>query len=102
VSCPQDKSNIAERLNIEQNIKIYKDYIKWSCAEISLAEYITHLLDKLNLERFKTYKYNELSGGMQRRLSLLLTLIQTPRVLILDEVTANVDPSLKHEIWEVI
>ena len=39
---------------------------------------------------------------MQRRLSLLLTLIQVPKILILDEVTSNVDPSLKHEIWDVI
>lgn len=35
-------------------------------------------------------------------MSLLISLLQTPRVLLLDEISANVDPKLKHDIWDVL
>ena len=42
------------------------------------------------------------SGGMRRRLDLAASLVNNPRVLILDEPTTGLDPAARNSLWEVI
>ncbi len=42
---------------------------------------------------------SDLSGGMQRRVSLASTLVHRPRFLVLDEPTVGVDPDLRAQMW---
>ena len=79
-----------------------KNQIKWEQKQITFDQYSDYLLAKLKLNNKKYYSFKQLSGGMKRRLSLILTLLQIPKIAIFDEVTANVDPELKHEIWDVL
>ncbi|VVC43842.1 ABC transporter-like,P-loop containing nucleoside triphosphate hydrolase,AAA+ ATPase domain,ABC [Cinara cedri] len=41
-----------------------------------------------------------LSGGQCRRVSLAVTLLHNPKIIILDEPTVGIDPVLRHEIWQ--
>lgn len=45
---------------------------------------------------------SNLSGGMKRMLMLIRALIQKPRLLILDEPTANLDIEIRKTIWEIL
>ena len=52
----------------------------------------TELLTLVNLDDVKNKKIREYSGGMKQRLLLAQALLNNPRVLILDEPTAGLDP----------
>ncbi|EOT34556.1 ABC transporter ATP-binding protein [Enterococcus durans] len=56
----------------------------------------THLV---NLTKFLDKPVKTYSGGMKRRLSLAITLLSNPDLLILDEPTVGIDPSLRISIW---
>ena len=53
---------------------------------------VTSLLRKVNLIEHRHKKVKELSGGMKRRLGIAQALIHDPKVLIVDEPTAGLDP----------
>ena len=55
-------------------------------------ERIDYLLNKVNLDSHRRKKVKELSGGMLRRLGIAEALLHEPRILIVDEPTAGLDP----------
>ncbi|MCM3693522.1 ABC transporter ATP-binding protein [Neobacillus niacini] len=62
-------------------------------------ERIAYAADLVNLKADLKKKVQNYSGGMKRRLSLALALIQDPEILILDEPTVGIDPELRRSIW---
>ena len=58
------------------------------------------ILQLVRLEEFRKHYAGQLSGGMKRRLSLAVSLIHNPELLILDEPTAGVDPPLRRIFWQ--
>lgn len=60
---------------------------------------IAYAADLVNLTSDLDKKVSAYSGGMKRRLSLAIALIQNPKVLILDEPTVGIDPELRLSIW---
>lgn len=60
------------------------------------------LLKLMDLEQARHTLAQNLSGGMQRRLDLACAMIHRPKVLILDEPTADLDPFLRMHIWDMI
>lgn len=80
--------------NLEFFAKLYRFSKKERRERIQYAAEIVQLTNDLNV-RVAHY-----SGGMKRRLSLAVALIQNPEILILDEPTVGIDPLLKQSIWE--
>jgi ABC-2 type transport system ATP-binding protein len=58
------------------------------------------ILQLVRLEDFRKHYAGQLSGGMKRRLSLAVSLIHNPELLILDEPTAGIDPPLRRIFWQ--
>lgn len=63
---------------------------------------LTTLLKLMDLEEYKNLRAANLSGGMERRLDIACSLIHDPKILILDEPTADLDPLLRNQIWNLI
>jgi ABC-2 type transport system ATP-binding protein len=53
------------------------------------------------LAKRKAYVEN-LSGGQKQRFSIATALVNTPKVLFLDEPTTGLDPQARHNLWELI
>ena len=56
----------------------------------------------MNLLSEKNNKVNSYSGGMKRRLSLAISAIGNPRIILLDEPTTGLDPKVRQQIWDLI
>lgn len=51
---------------------------------------------------FRAMKAKHLSGGMKRKLSILLAFVGNSRTIILDEPTSGVDPYARRQIWDFL
>lgn len=67
-----------------------------------LKKRFEELLPLLGLEGFGNALVKTLSGGMQKRANLLVSLIHGPKLLILDEPTVGLDSILRANLWEYI
>lgn len=83
-------------LSILENIRFYASL--YGVVDEKRFEY---LMQKYELEVYKDTKSGELSGGYQRRLSLVCALAHDPKLLFLDEPTAGIDPVTRKRIWDI-
>ena len=60
------------------------------------------LLNLIGIYSSRSVKARNLSGGMQKRLDIACALIHDPKILILDEPTADLDPVLRKQMWNII
>jgi ABC-type multidrug transport system ATPase subunit len=67
-----------------------------------MEERMNMLITRLDLENHKQKKINEMSGGMQKRADLAVTLIHNPNLILLDEPFNGLDISLQKFIWEFL
>jgi ABC-type multidrug transport system ATPase subunit len=78
--------------------------------DVSVAEYLrlvcdlygrgdqAEVVEAFGLKPFRARKLAELSGGLQRRLSMAAALVSSPEVLLLDEPTVGLDPVATREV----
>lgn len=80
--------------NLEFIARIYEEHDYVSRAKTIMTE--------LELTPYKNVMTARLSGGWKQRVSLGAALIHDPKLLLLDEPTAGVDPKARREFWDYI
>ncbi|ACA54407.1 ABC transporter ATP-binding protein [Clostridium botulinum] len=84
-------------LTAQENLKFYASLFKLN--KRAMKNRISYVVNMVNLNNDLSKKVSTYSGGMKRRLSLAIALIQNPEILILDEPTVGIDPELRLNIW---
>lgn len=87
-----------EDLSVAENL----DFVARIYAIPQRRQAVSASLARLGLAARKDQLAGTLSGGWKQRLALAACLIHAPRLLLLDEPTAGVDPKARREFWEEI
>ena len=87
-----------EDLSIVENL----DFVARMYGVNNRREAVLESIERLGLAGRHKQLAGELSGGWKQRLALAACLIHSPKLLLLDEPTAGVDPKARRDFWEQI
>src|SRR5881398_3073013 len=87
-----------EDLSIEENL----DFVARMYDVKNRQQTVRESIEQLGLAERKDQLAGELSGGWKQRLALAACLIHRPKLLLLDEPTAGVDPKARRDFWDEI
>ncbi len=90
--------SLYEDLTISENL----DFVARMYSVTNRRKAVRDCLDRLGLGGRGRQLVGELSGGWKQRLAMAACLIHEPKLLLLDEPTAGVDPRARREFWEQI
>ena len=94
---PQETA-VATKLTVKENLQLTARLYGISDEK----EKTENALAAFNLKDSENKLAKNLSGGMQRRLSLVMALVSEPKVLFLDEPTLGLDVRARRELWKEI
>jgi ABC-2 type transport system ATP-binding protein len=97
--CPQEII-LWERLTCQEQLLFLGQL--YNLSKNDATQRAEQLLDELNLSDKKNTLAKNLSGGMKRRLNIAMALIHDPKIVILDEPEAGLDPQSRVKIREYI
>ena len=96
----QDFHLLTDR-NVSDNLKFVLKATGWK-DEILIEEKINDVLDKVGLKS-KGFKMPfEMSGGEQQRVDIARALLNSPKLILADEPTGNLDPETSDEIMQLL
>ncbi len=97
--CPQELV-LYEKLTARENLSLIAQMHKIPKSEY--AKKVESLLDRMKLLERADDLVEAFSGGMKRRLNVLMSVVHDPIVIFLDEPSAGLDPQSRRVVWDFI
>jgi lipooligosaccharide transport system ATP-binding protein len=88
---------LVENLNSRENLRVFGRFHLLRGAR--LERRVEEVIEVLDLGSRAELPVQALSGGFQRRLSIALSLMSDPELLVLDEPTTGLDPAVRLSLW---
>jgi len=88
--------SLYEDLSVRENL----DFMARIYQVRNRARVVAETLERMGLGRFVNQLAGTLSGGWKQRMALACCLLHQPRLLLLDEPTAGVDPKARRDFWD--
>lgn len=93
------ETRFIDKLNVEETLRLFASFYPKGTAD---KKRINNIIEITGLsEKKKDYTVN-LSGGQRQKLALGISLLNNPKVLLLDEPTTGLDPNARREIWNIL
>jgi cell division transport system ATP-binding protein len=96
----QDFQLLTDR-NVNDNLKFVLKAIGWKDEKL-MNEKIADVLDKVGLKSKGFKMPYEMSGGEQQRVDIARALLNSPKLILADEPTGNLDPETSDEIMQLL
>lgn len=93
-------NKLDDRLTVRENLEVRGSLYGFGKEE--LASRVEIALEKSGSQEFADRQYSKLSGGQKRRAEIARAIIHDPKILLLDEPTAGLDPQTRKLIWNNI
>ena len=97
--CPQFDA-IFEHLSVFENLEFYAR-IK-GIREDSINKLVNAMIKEMSLDEFTNKISGRLSGGNKRKLSVAISMLCNPPIILLDEPSTGMDPEARRFMWSVI
>ena len=97
--CPQSDA-IFEHLTVYENLEFYAR-IK-GIKKRMIKNLVNAMINEMSLEEFKNKISGNLSGGNKRKLSVAISMIGNPQIILLDEPSLGMDPESRRFMWSII
>lgn len=96
----QDFQLLTDR-NVNENLRFVLKAIGWKDEKL-ISEKIADVLDKVGLKSKGFKMPYEMSGGEQQRVDIARALLNSPKLILADEPTGNLDPETSDEIMQLL
>jgi multidrug/hemolysin transport system ATP-binding protein len=87
-------------LTVKENLYTRGSFYGLSKKELPVA--VEKAARAAGVESFYNRPYGKLSGGQRRRADIARALVNTPKILFLDEPTTGLDPQTRKSVWDTI
>lgn len=90
------ETRFMDRLNVWETLRLFASFFDLGKKRVGQILELVGLEDKIRA------RVENLSGGQRQRLALGIALLNSPKILLLDEPTTGLDPNARREIWSIL
>lgn len=88
-------TELQEKITVGETLRLFRSFYEKGRAW-------TEVLEIVGLEEKRDARVGTLSGGQKQRLALGCALVNSPRILFLDEPSTGLDPQARRRVWEIV